>query len=197
MESGRGPTANVLVQNGTLRLGDYLLCGTCYGKVKALLDYQGKTVKRALPSTPIMILGLSGVPEAGEHITICANEREAREKAAEAAEILKNESLAVVRKTSLEDIFATIEEDEKPEMLIVLKTDVRGSLEAIIENINKIKHDKITVRHSRRVGKSPKTTGSKRRLKAIVINSFHCSVMPGINRLAKQRALTYGCTRHL
>lgn len=190
MESGRGPTANVLVQNGTLRLGDYLLCGTCYGKVKALLDYQGKTVKRALPSTPIMILGLSGVPEAGEHITICANEREAREKAAEAAEILKNESLAVVRKTSLEDIFATIEEDEKPEMLIVLKTDVRGSLEAIIENINKIKHDKITVRviHGG-VGEITENDVVLAAASKAIVIGFHVRVMPGINRLAKQKGV--------
>ena len=89
-------------------------------------------------------MGLNGVPEAGDKIVTCTNEREAKERAEEEIERKKNESLNVERKTSLEDIFSMLDKAEKPELKIVLKTDVRGSLEAITENIAKIKNDKIT-----------------------------------------------------
>ena len=190
MESGRGPTANIIVQNGTLRLGDYLLCGTCYGKVKALIDSFGKPVKRALPSTPIKIMGLNGVPEAGDKIVTCENEREAKERAEEEIERKKNESLNVERKTSLEDIFSMLDKAEKPELKIVLKTDVRGSLEAITENIGKIKNDKITANiiHSGVGEISENDIVLAAASKAIIIG-FHVRVMPGVNKLAKQKGV--------
>ena len=190
MESGRGPTANIIVQNGTLRLGDYLLCGTCYGKVKALIDSFGKPVKRALPSTPIKIMGLNGVPEAGDKIVTCENEREAKERAEEEIERKKNESLNVERKTSLEDIFSMLDKAEKPELKIVLKTDVRGSLEAITENIAKIKNDKITANiiHSGVGEISENDIVLAAASKAIIIG-FHVRVMPGVNKLAKQKGV--------
>ena len=190
MESGRGPTANIIVQNGTLRLGDYLLCGTCYGKVKALIDSFGKPVKRALPSTPIKVMGLNGVPEAGDKIVTCTNEREAKERAEEEIERKKNESLNVERKTSLEDIFSMLDKAEKPELKIVLKTDVRGSLEAITENIAKIKNDKITANiiHSGVGEISENDIVLAAASKAIIIG-FHVRVMPGVNKLAKQKGV--------
>ena len=190
MESGRGPTANIIVQNGTIRLGDYLLCGTCYGKVKALIDSFGKPVKRALPSTPIKVMGLNGVPEAGDKIVTCANEREAKERAEEEIERKKNESLNVERKTSLEDIFSMLDKAEKPELKIVLKTDVRGSLEAITENIGKIKNDKITANiiHSGVGEISENDIVLAAASKAIIIG-FHVRVMPGVNKLAKQKGV--------
>ena len=190
MESGRGPTANIIVQNGTIRLGDYLLCGTCYGKVKALIDSFGKPVKRALPSTPIKVMGLNGVPEAGDKIVTCANEREAKERAEEEIERKKNESLNVERKTSLEDIFSMLDKAEKPELKIVLKTDVRGSLEAITENIAKIKNDKITANiiHSGVGEISENDIVLAAASKAIIIG-FHVRVMPGVNKLAKQKGV--------
>ncbi|MBQ7649872.1 MAG: translation initiation factor IF-2, partial [Victivallales bacterium] len=92
MEQGMGPTASVLVQNGTLHVGDVLICGQCYGKVKALIDSQGRRVSKALPATPIKVMGLSGVPEAGDKISLCANEREAKEIADEAARQARLES---------------------------------------------------------------------------------------------------------
>ena len=190
MESGRGPTANIIVQNGTIRLGDYLLCGTYYGKVKALIDSFGKPVKRALPSTPIKVMGLNGVPEAGDKIVTCANEREAKERAEEEIERKKNESLNVERKTSLEDIFSMLDKAEKPELKIVLKTDVRGSLEAITENIAKIKNDKITANiiHSGVGEISENDIVLAAASKAIIIG-FHVRVMPGVNKLAKQKGV--------
>ena len=190
MESGRGPTANIIVQNGTIRLGDYLLCGTCYGKVKALIDSFGKPVKRALPSTPIKIMGLNGVPEAGDKIVSCPNEREAKERAAEEMERKKVESLNVDRKTSLEDIFSMLDKADKPELKIVLKTDVRGSLEAITENIGKIQNDKISVNiiHSGVGEISENDIVLAAASKAIIIG-FHVRVMPGVNKLAKQKGV--------
>ncbi|HOG51332.1 MAG TPA: translation initiation factor IF-2, partial [Lentisphaeria bacterium] len=97
MESGMGPIASVLVRNGTLRVGDSLICGQVYGRVRALLDSQGKRVPKALPSTPIRIMGLSGVPEAGDIIRVCANEREAKALADEAAQQARQDTLAVDR----------------------------------------------------------------------------------------------------
>ena len=190
MESGRGPTANIIVQNGTVRLGDYLLCGTCYGKVKALIDSFGKTVKRALPSTPIKVMGLNGVPEAGDKIIACPNEREAKERAEAEMERKKAESLNVERKTSLEDIFSMLDKAETPELKIVLKTDVRGSLEAITENIAKLKNDKISVNiiHSGVGEISENDIVLAAASKAIIIG-FHVRVMPGVNRLAKQKGV--------
>lgn len=190
METGRGPTASVLVRNGTLHMGDILICGTCYGKARALIDSQGKNVKRALPSTPIKILGLSGVPEAGERILVCANEREAKELADEAVARQRAESLVVDRATSLEDMFSQLSSSEKPELNIVLKCDVRGSLEAIVESINKIKSEKITAKviHSG-VGEVSENDIVLAAASKAVVMGFHVRVMPGVNRLAKQKGV--------
>ncbi|MBP5640237.1 MAG: translation initiation factor IF-2, partial [Victivallales bacterium] len=188
--TGRGPTANVLVRNGTLHVGDVLLCGTCYGKARALIDSQGKSVKRALPSTPIKIMGLSGVPEAGDKITVCANEREAKALADEALAKQRAESLVVERKTSLEDMFSQLSQSETPELDIVLKCDVRGSLEAIVDSISKLKSEKITAKviHAG-VGEISENDIVLAAASHAVVLGFHVRVMPGVNRLAKQKGV--------
>ena len=190
METGRGPTASVLVRNGTLHVGDVLLCGTCYGKARALIDSQGKSVKRALPSTPIKVMGLSGVPEAGDKITVCANEREAKALADEALARQRAESLVVERKTSLEDMFSQLSQSDKPELDIVLKCDVRGSLEAIVDSIGKLKSEKITAKviHAG-VGEISENDIILAAASHAVVMGFHVRVMPGVNRLAKQRGV--------
>ena len=190
MENGMGPTASVLVQNGTLRVGDVLICGQCYGKVKALIDSQGRRVARALPSTPIKIMGLSGVPEAGDKITIAEDERTAKEMADEVAREARLGSVQVDRTVSLETLFENMGKEEKPNLSIILKTDVRGSLEAIVDSIAKIKSDKVTatVIHSG-VGEITENDVILAAASKAVILGFHVRSMPGVNKLAKQKGV--------
>ncbi len=190
MEQGMGPTASVLVQNGTLRVGDILICGQCWGRVKALVDGQGRRIAKALPSTPIRIMGLNAVPEAGDIIEICENEREAREKADEAAREARQESQRVDRLASFEDFFSKAAQEEKPELKIILKTDVRGSLEAIVDCIGKLKSDKVTcsVIHSG-VGEITDNDVILAAASNAVIVGFHVRATTGVNKLAKQKGV--------
>ncbi|MBO4345212.1 MAG: translation initiation factor IF-2 [Victivallales bacterium] len=189
MEQGMGPTASVLVQNGTLRIGDVLICGQCYGKVKALIDSQGRRVAKALPATPIKIMGLSGVPEAGDKITLCANEREAKEIADEAARQARLESNSVEAVT-LESLFENLKKEDKPDLKLILKTDVRGSLEAIVDSIAKIKSEKVTVTviHSG-VGEITENDVILATASKAIIMGFHVRSMPGVNKVAKQKGV--------
>ncbi|MBR0459190.1 MAG: translation initiation factor IF-2 [Victivallales bacterium] len=189
METGMGPTASIIVQDGTLRVGDYLLCGKCYGKVKALIDSQGRRVAKALPSTPVKIMGLNGVPEAGEKIVICENEREAREKAQEIIDLERSE-VPTERTVSLDNLFAQLDAQEKPTLKLILKTDVRGSLEAIVDSINKIKSDRVSVSviHSG-VGEITENDVILAAASKAVIMGFHVRAMPGVNKVAKQKGI--------
>lgn len=146
IEQGRGPTATVLVRQGTLKVGDAFICGTHWGKVKALVDDRSQNLKEAGPSTPAKIIGFSGSPVPGEEFMIVANEREARsisEEKTETARLGKlNEPTTTV---TLENLFASMTEDQKKILNIVLKTDVQGSLEAIVDSLKKINSQKIDV----------------------------------------------------
>ncbi|NLF93229.1 MAG: translation initiation factor IF-2 [Oligosphaeraceae bacterium] len=194
MEAGMGPTAHVLVRNGVLRVGDSLICGQAYGRVKALLDSSGKRLSKAGPSTPVKIMGLSAVPDAGDIIRVCANEREA--KALAEAEIAKNRegSLQVERSlslNSLEDWFNSREHaDEKQELSLILKTDVKGSLEALADSIQNLHSEKISAKivHSG-VGEITETDVILAAACKAIIMGFHVRVMPGVNRLAKQKGV--------
>ena len=190
MENGMGPTASVLVQNGTLRVGDVLICGQCYGRVKALIDSQGRRVARALPSTPIKVMGLSGVPEAGDKITLAEDERSAKEIADAAAREARLGNVQVDRAASLESLFENMGKEEKPNLSIILKTDVRGSLEAIVDSIAKIKSEKVTatVIHSG-VGEITENDVVLAAASKAVILGFHVRSMPGVNKLAKQKGV--------
>jgi len=191
MESGMGPIASVLVRNGTLRVGDSLICGQVYGRARALLDSQGKRVPKALPSTPIRIMGLSGVPEAGDIIRVCANEREAKALADEAAQQARQDTLAVDRASiSLDEMFNQLSKEDKPELAIVIKADVRGSLEAITESISKLKSDRVSARviHGG-VGEITENDVMQAAASRALILGFHVRAMPGINRLAKQKGV--------
>ncbi|MFA6814846.1 MAG: translation initiation factor IF-2 [Lentisphaeria bacterium] len=191
MESGRGATASVLVQNGTLRVGDCLICGESYGKIKALLDTHGKRIAKAGPSTPVRVLGLSAVPEAGDRIMICDNEKEAKVMAAEVTEKKREGDLQVERKVdfnNLEELFGSEEDGNKPELGIILKTDVRGTLEALTDSINNLKSDKITVKilHSG-VGEITESDVILGAASNAILLGFHVRVMPGVNRIAKEK----------
>ncbi|MGF6695062.1 translation initiation factor IF-2 [Metapseudomonas resinovorans] len=146
LDKGRGPVATVLVQDGTLRQGDMVLCGVNYGRVRAMLDENGKPVKEAGPSIPVEILGLDGTPDAGDDLTVVADEKKAREVALFRQGKFREVKLARQQSSKLENIFENMGQDEKKTLNIVLKSDVRGSLEALQGALADIGNEEVQVR---------------------------------------------------
>ncbi len=147
LDPGRGPVVTVLIQRGTLRVGDALVAGAHFGRVRAMHDFNGAKMKRAAPGEPVEVLGFDGVPEAGEHVRVVENERRARQLAGERANRLKTEALArrSGRKVSLEDVFKLAQEGTVQELALVVKADVAGSLEALEDEIAKLPQDEVAV----------------------------------------------------
>jgi len=145
LDKGRGSVASVLVQNGTLRSGDTVLAGHEYGRVRALVDETGKQVDSAGPSIPVEILGLNGVPEAGDDFVVVADEKKAREVAEFRKERHKDSLQAMQQKDLVENMFSGIGKDEKGILNVILKADVRGSLEAIIGSLQKLNTEEVEV----------------------------------------------------
>ena len=147
LDPGRGPVVSVLIQRGTLRVGDALVAGEHSGRARATHDYKGEKIKQAGPGTPVEVLGFDGVPEAGEQFRVVANERDARRAAGERANRLKTESLArrAGVKISLEDVMARAQKGELKELNLIVKSDVAGSLEALADEIAKLPQDEVTV----------------------------------------------------
>ncbi len=147
LDPGRGPVVTLLVQRGTLSVGDALVAGAHWGKVRAMSDYAGAKVKKARPGEPVEILGFDGVPEAGEAFRAVENDRRARQLAGERAQRLKTEMLArrSGRKISFEDVFKRVREGEAQELALVLKADVSGSVEAFEDEIAKLPQQEIQV----------------------------------------------------
>ncbi|MEW9796625.1 translation initiation factor IF-2 [Alteromonas sp. CYL-A6] len=145
LDKGRGPVASVLVQEGELNTGDILLCGEEYGRVRAMRDENGNEVKTAGPSTPVEVLGLSGVPVAGEDAAVVKDERKAREVAAKRHQKKRELKLARQQKAKLENMFADMQAGDVSELNIVLKADVQGSVEAISESLMKLSTDEVKV----------------------------------------------------
>ncbi|MBT8768687.1 translation initiation factor IF-2 [Metapseudomonas boanensis] len=146
LDKGRGPVATVLVQDGTLRQGDMVLCGVNYGRVRAMLDENGKPVKEAGPSIPVEILGLDGTPDAGDDLTVVADEKKAREVALFRQGKFREVKLARQQSAKLENIFESMGQDEKKTLNIVLKSDVRGSLEALQGALADLGNEEVQVR---------------------------------------------------
>ena len=149
IETGRGPTATVLVQHGCLKVGDSFVCGPHQGKVKALLDDAGNAITTAGPSVPTRIIGLSGAPSPGEEVVVVSSEREARTIVEERQEAQRATRLAAgpgaPTGVTLENLFASIADGQKKCLRVVLKGDVQGSVEAIVEAIRKIQSQKVTL----------------------------------------------------
>ena len=147
LDPGRGPVATVLVQRGTLRIGDSVVAGSQWGKVKAMQDHTGARLQEARPGDPVEVLGFEGVCEAGERVEAVENDRRARQLAEERAHRLKTEQLArrQSRRLTLDEVFAKAKEGEINELNIVLKGDVSGSLEALQDEIAKLPQDEISV----------------------------------------------------
>jgi translation initiation factor IF-2 len=146
LDVGRGPVATMLVQRGTLRVGDAVVAGDAWGKVKALNDYNGKRVKDAGPGVPVEILGFDKPPPAGETCRVVENDRVARQTAQQRAQRKRTEMLAKRSKAvSLEDLFSHMQEGAIKELALVIKADVQGSVEAAVDEIAKIHHDEVSV----------------------------------------------------
>ena len=145
LDKGRGPVATVLVGRGTLKVGDIFVVGAESGKVRALVDDKGQQVKQAGPSVPVEILGLTGVPAAGDQLSVVENEARAREVAAYRASVLLKERTTTAP-ASLENMFSALKEKKAQEYPVVVKADAQGSVEAIVGSLNKISTDDIRVR---------------------------------------------------
>lgn len=145
LDKGRGPVATVLVQQGRLKQGDIVLCGLEYGRVRAMRDENGHAITSAGPSIPVEILGLSGVPKAGDEATVVRDEKKAREVALYRQGKFRDVKLARQQKSKLDNMFANMEAGEVSELNIVLKADVQGSLEALCESLVKLSTDEVKV----------------------------------------------------
>jgi translation initiation factor IF-2 len=141
VEAGRGPTASVIVQTGTLRVGDAFICGDYSGKVKSLIDDRGQPVKRAGPSVPVRVLGFTGLPNAGDELLVMHSEREAKQLSEERLDEKRAGKLATPQRATLETLLEAA--DGKKVLKIVLKTDVQGSLEALTGALNQIESKKV------------------------------------------------------
>ncbi|EKO3565821.1 translation initiation factor IF-2 [Vibrio metschnikovii] len=145
LDKGRGPVATVLVQSGTLNKGDIVLCGQEYGRVRAMRDEVGNEIEHAGPSIPVEILGLSGVPSAGDEATVVRDERKAREVANYRQGKFRDVKLARQQKSKLENMFSNMAAGDVAELNVVLKADVQGSVEAIAESLKKLSTDEVKV----------------------------------------------------
>jgi len=147
LDPGRGPVVTVLVQRGTLRVGDSLVAGPQWGRVRAMQDFTGERVEAAVPGMPVEVLGFDGVSDAGEFVQAVENDRQARQQAQERANRLKTEALArrQARKVSLDEVFARVQEGDIKELNIVLKADVAGSLEALQDELAKVPQERVAI----------------------------------------------------
>ena len=146
LDKGRGPIATVLVQNGTLKIGDTIVAGTAYGRVRAMVDDKGKRVAKAGPSQPVEVLGFSEVPAAGDILNVAEIDKLSRQVAEERRDKQKAEQLKNLSKVSLDDLFSQIAEGQIKDLNIIVKADVQGSVEAVKQALEKLSNDEVRVR---------------------------------------------------
>ncbi len=146
LDKGRGPIATVLVEQGTVKMGDSVVAGASYGRIKAMLDDRGQRVQSAEPAKPVVILGLNSVPLAGERLEVVKNEKEARQLADTRADELRSDKLSTRRPVTLEDLQRQIKDGETKELNLIIKGDVQGSVEAVRQSLEKIEHSEVRVR---------------------------------------------------
>ncbi len=186
LDRGRGPVATVLVQRGTLNVSDNFVAGKWSGKVRALLDDQGRKLKVAGPSTPVEILGFAGVPEAGDTFTVLEDEKMAREISARRQQRERMAVLMASARVSLESFMESVEEGQAKELSLILKADVQGSIEALKESLGKLGNDEagVKVLHSA-VGGITETDVMLAAASAAVIVGFNVRPTPGAREVAK------------
>src|SRR5204863_3667588 len=186
-----GPTATVLVRKGTLRLGDIVICGQYFGKVRALINEEGKRLKEAGPSVAVKVLGLNGVPEAGLEFSVVEDEKAARDLAENRAQEIKALGQETSRtKVTLENLFAQLASTTSKVLKIVVKADTQGSVEAIVEALRKIESDKVSLEiiHSA-VGTITESDVALASASRAVILGFHTRVDSGVSDKAKHEGV--------
>ncbi|MEE8317577.1 MAG: translation initiation factor IF-2 [Candidatus Omnitrophota bacterium] len=191
LSKGKGPVATVLVSKGTLKIGDVVMVGLNYGKIKAMLDDRGHRIQEAGPAKPAEILGLSGVPLAGERFYVVSDEKNAREIVLKKRMAVDKQKLeARAQKISLEDLYNKIKDGEVKELKIVLKADVQGSLEAIKDSLEKLSTSevKLSVIHAQ-VGNINESDIMLASASNTVILGFHVDITPNAKALSKQEGV--------
>ena len=189
LEAG-GPTATLLVRKGTLKVGDVIVCGNHFGKVRALVDHEGKRIKQAGPSSAVKVLGLNGVPDAGAEFNILPNEKEARSGCEDRDTKQRDEALSLKRKMTLATLFTRMEATSDKVLKLIIKADTQGSVEAIVDSINKIESDKVQseVIHSG-VGSVSESDATLASASDAVILGFHAKIDTGVGEVAKREGV--------
>jgi len=190
VDKSRGPVATLLVQNGTLEVGDIIVAGTAYGKLRAMFDFRGRKIRSAGPSTPVQVMGLSEVPEVGELFTRYASEREAR-AVVEQRKMEAAQKAARVPKATLEELFSRVQAGEEKELRLILKVDVQGSLEPIINSINDLPKGeiKVNILHAEAGNVTDNDVLLASASKAIILG-FNVQAEPSARRLAEAEGVS-------
>lgn len=185
-----GPTATILIRKGTLRVGDILICGHFWGKVRALINEEGKRLKEAGPSVAVKVLGLNGIPEAGLEFSVVENEKSVRALAEQRGEEARNQGKEKRTKVTLENLFDALAADAAKVLRVVVKGDAQGSVEAIVEALKKIETDKVSldVIHSA-VGTITESDVLLASASKAIILGFHTRIDNGIPEIAKREAV--------
>ena len=191
LDKTTGPMATLLVQNGTLKVGDIIVAGEGTGKIKAMFDQRRKRIAKALPSTPVMVMGLSALPQAGDLFQVVANEREGRQIVAERR--AEREAKKNVKRATLEELFARVQSGEAKELRLILKADVQGSLEPIVNSLNdlnkKEKDISVKVLHAETGNVTENDVMLAAASNAVVLG-FNVDVDQGSRRLAEQEGVS-------
>ena len=186
LEQGLGATTNVLVRNGTIRTGDVVLANGYYGKVKALIDAHGKRIKSAGPSCPVKLVGLNGVANCGDKVVVCKNEKVARKLAAERLSAARQEDLQPQKATSLEDLLSQMNDENMTNLKVIVKSDVKGTLEAVCDSLTKLESSKIKLDVILKdVGAITENDVLLASATNAIVVGFHVRVNPGVNKVAK------------
>ena len=199
VEQGRGPTASVIIQSGTLRIGDVLLCGSCYCKVRAIINDQGKNLKTAGPSSPVKLIGWTEAPESGTEFNQVKNEKEARRAVEEYMEDLKKQASedaaagigeAGAGNATLESLFLAIESTQRKVLRILIRADVRGSVEALVTSLEEIHSDKVDldIIHTG-VGQINKSDVEVAQTASAIILGFSVGMENGVRGIAKHHGV--------
>ena len=190
LDKGRGYVATILVQAGTLKVGDVILAGAHYGKVKAMYDHRGKKVKKAIPSTPVLVLGLDGAPQAGDKFNVMDTDREAREIANKREQLLREQGLRTKKHITLDEIGRRLAIGSFRELNIILKGDVDGSVEALSDSLLKLSTDEIQVNIKHKaVGQISESDVLLASATDAIIVGFQVRPSGGARRLAEQEEI--------
>ena len=186
LEQGLGPTATLLITGGVLKVGDIILCGEYFGRIRGLIDDRGRRVKSAAPATAVKCMGLSGVPEAGAHFRVMLNDRRARSLAEKSAEERKQVELVSSKATSLDALMSQMKNDLKRELAVIVKADTQGSSEAICEALREIKSEKVTLNIiSEAIGNVSATDVNKAAAGHALVLGFNVGCETGVQQQAR------------